>query len=641
MTAAALSDVEFRREYNRLLEHFRTAEAEGFPPPPALTVSQWADANQMVGSYSADPGQWVTDKTPYLREIMDVFNDPAVNRVVFKKCARIGGTEAGLNVVGYFIDHDPSPILIVQPTVDDAKDFSKEQLAPMIEETPPLAKKVSAARAKDSKNTIQAKVFAGGGLYLVGANSPSGFRRRTARIIVLEEVDGYPQAARTKSVTEGDQVKLAERRATTFQHRRKVYLNSTPTIKGLSRIEKEHERSDQRRYFVPCPFCQHEQPFEWRNLQWDEGQPATAAYMCAGCAVLIPESEKFGMVQRGRWIATNPGHTTVGFHLNALYSPWVRWSELAEEWIAAQDDAEKRQVFVNTALGESYEDRGGGLDPEHMWANRREAYTLVPLAAGLLTAGIDVQHDRLEIVVRAWGVRWESWLMERKIIVGDPTADEVWRLLDAYLLTAWPHESGAAVRIHTACIDCGDNYHRVLQYAAPRFGRRVFATKGASDPATPFLPKRPSRNNKYRCPIFLLGTNTAKGIIYDRLKIQGEHVEAPAAGKYHFNESADRDYFDQLTVEKAERKYVNRRWARVFVCPDHRRNEVLDCEVMALAAANLSGYAEQQLGALAQQVVAIHEHKEAAKRNPPGPTKPLPGARKPQSNNWLNRHKRW
>lgn len=620
---------------------FSDAETEGFEPPPLLTVSQWADSHRIVGSYSADPGQWVTAKTPYLREVMDVFNEPGVNRVVFKKCSRIGGTEAGLNVVGYFIDYDPSPILIVQPTVEDAKDYSKEQLAPMIEDTASLRRKVSVARGPDSKNTITAKVFAGGGLYLVGANSPRGFRRRTARFIKLEEVDGYPEEARNKSTSEGDQVKLAERRAATFQHRRKIYLNSTPTVRGVSRIDKEYENSDQRRFFVPCPYCGHEQHLEWRQLKWDEGKPTTAAYACVGCGVLIPESDKHEMLKRGRWIATNPGQTTVGFHINALYSPWVRWAEIVEEWLGAQGDSAKLQVFFNTALGEAWEDRGGGLDPESMWANRREAYTSIPLQAGLLTAGVDVQHDRLEVVVRAWGRRWESWLIDVKVIPGDPTGDEVWRLLDAYLTQSWDHESGATIRIHTTCIDCGDNYHRVLQYAAPRFAHRVFATKGSSDPATPFLPKRPTRNNKYRCPIFLLGPNTAKGIVYDRLKILGTHAEDSAAGKYHFNQMADRDYFDQLTVEKAERKYVNRRWARVFTCPPHRRNEKLDCEVMVLAAANLSGYSEAQLGVLAEQVSSAHERKEAAKRQPKVDTKPLPGARPPQQKNFAKGWKKW
>jgi phage terminase large subunit GpA-like protein len=290
---------------------------------------------------------------------MDAFSDPAINRVVFMKCARIGATEAGLNVIGYFIEQDPSPIFIVQPTVDDAKDFSKEQLTPSIEESAVLRARVSDAKSRDSGNTILAKIFPGGALYLVGANSPRGFRRRTARVVVLEEVDGYPPSAGT----EGDQVKLAERRATTFQHRRKVYINSTPTLKGLSRIEREYENSDQRRYFVACPDCGHEQTLQWKNLKCDEKRAETAAYMCEGCGVLIPEREKFGMVQRGRWMATNPGPLTAGFHINALYSPWVSWRELAEEWFAAQGDVSKLQVFVNTALGETWEDRGGALEP--------------------------------------------------------------------------------------------------------------------------------------------------------------------------------------------------------------------------------------------------------------------------------------
>ena len=394
--ATALADVG-DRHVERLYDRWRARRSVIFAPPPKLTVSEWADKHRVVPSYSAEPGRWVTDKTPYLRAIMDAFSDPAVNRVVFMKCARIGATEAGLNIIGYFIEQDPSPIFIVQPTVDDAKDFSKEQLTPTIEESAVLRARVSDAKSRDSGNTILAKIFPGGALYLVGANSPRGFRRRTARVVVLEEVDGYPPSAGT----EGDQVKLAERRATTFQHRRKVYINSTPTLKGLSRIEAEFEQSDQRRYFVACPDCGKEQILTWKNLRWDDGKPATAAYLCTGCGVLIPEREKFGMVQRGRWMVTNPGRTTAGFHLNALYSPWISWGELAEEWLVAQADPSKAklQVFINTALGESWEDRGHGKDELE---DRQEHYnTEVPRGVGLLTAGVDVQDDRLEMIVRS------------------------------------------------------------------------------------------------------------------------------------------------------------------------------------------------------------------------------------------------
>jgi phage terminase large subunit GpA-like protein len=588
--------------------------ARVFTAPPILTVSQWADTYRVVPSYSAEPGRWVTDKTPYLRAVMDSFSDPSVNKVVFMKCARIGATEAGLNIVGHFIDQDPSPIFIVQPTVDDAKDFSKEQLTPTIEETDRLRERVSGAASRESGNTIQAKIFPGGAIYLVGANSPRGFRRRTARVIVLEEVDGYPASAGT----EGDQIKLAERRATTFQHRRKIYINSTPTLKGLSRIESEYDESDQRRYFVPCPYCQHRQTFVWQNLKWDDGDPSTAAYMCEGCACCIPENEKFGMVTAGEWQATNPGRSVVGFHINALYSPWVAWRELVEEWLAAQKDVGKLQVFVNTALGESWEDRGGGLDPESMFVNRRESYPAqVPAAVGVLTAGVDVQHDRIEVVVRGWAQAEESYFIERVVLIGDPSADQIWTDLDGVLFDReYTHESGATMRIFASCVDSGDQQDRVMRYCAPRFRRRVFCVKGAANPATPFIPKRPTRNNKYRCPLFLLGSNAGKTVLYGRLKITGGgKFEEPCAYRYRFNIDADRDYFDQLTAEKAERKFLNGRWVTVYTCAAHRRNEVLDCEVYALAAMHLSNVPREKLGTLvstpARVVAPISETPQA------------------------------
>lgn len=600
----------------RLEEVWRQERARIFTPPPVLTVSQWADLKRVVPSYSAEPGRWVTEKTPYLREVMDCFSNPTVNKVVFMKCSRIGATEGGLNVCGFFIDQDPSPIFIVQPTVDDAKDFSKEQLTPTIEETECLRQRVSGASSRESGNTIQAKVFPGGAIYLVGANSPRGFRRRTARVIILEEVDGYPQSAGT----EGDQIKLAERRATTFQHRRKIYINSTPTLKGLSRIEAEFELSDQRRYFVACPYCGYEQTLKWANLRWDDDQPSTAAYLCAGqtvgegCGVLIPEREKFGMVARGRWQATAPGKSTAGFHINALYSPWISWAELVEEWLAAQGNNEKLQVFINTALGESWEDRGGGMDPDAMYANRRESYPAdVPMAGALLTAGVDVQHDRIEIIVRAWARAEESYLVERIILMGDPSADAIWKDLDAVLFEReWQHESGATLKIYSSCVDSGDQTERVLKYCAPRFRRKVYAVKGGSTPGAPFMPKRPSRNNKHRCPLFVLGPNAAKKLIYGRLKITGGNdFTIPVAYRYRFNLLADKDYFEQLTAEKAEKKRVDGQWIVVYTCPAHKRNEVLDCEVYAVAALNLSNMRDR-LGSLADKLKAAAEEQKPA-----------------------------
>jgi phage terminase large subunit GpA-like protein len=553
-------------------------------PPPALTVSQWADRHRVVPSYSAEPGPWVTTKTPYLREIMDSVNDPTVNRVVFMKCSRIGATEAGLNIIGYFIHQDPSHVFIVQPTVDDAKDFSKEQLTPSIEETDVLRERVKDQKSRDSGNTVMAKVFPGGALYLVGANSPRGFRRRTARVVVLEEVDGYPPSAGT----EGDQVKLAERRATTYQHRRKVYINSSPTLKDFSRIEKEFARSDQRHYHVPCPDCGAAQALRWDNLRWD-GEHDPPQYLCTVCGVLIPEREKFRMVANGRWVAKHPGRATRGYHINALYSPWVSWAELRDEWVEAQGDEGKLQVFKNTALGETWEYRAGGMSAD-VFESRREAYPAeVPAGVHLLTCGVDVQEDRLEAVVRGWGPGMEAWFVARVVLFGDPTIPEQyehspWRALKRDVMDkAWQRADGKVLRVKATAIDSGYQPEAVHRFGKPRYGRGVYVTRGASKPGTPMLPKRPSRNNKARCPVFHVGTDAAKDELFGMLR-----TTLPGPRYWHFSVDCDRDYFDQLTAEKAEKAESRGRTVRRYVKIGNRRNEVLDCELGNLLALHLA-----------------------------------------------------
>lgn len=581
MATAALerthAEEQRQRETLALIEH--EERTEGFAPPPILSVSEWADEYRIVPSYSAEPGRWVTAKTPYLREIMDSFSDPGVNKVVFMKCARIGATEAGLNVIGYFIHQEPASIFIVQPTVEDAKDFSKEQLAPTIEETPELRARVTGQASRETGNTIQAKLYPGGSMYLVGANSPRGFRRRTARVIVLEEVDGYPPSAGT----EGDQVQLAERRATTYQHRRKIYLNSSPALKGPveeggSRIEAEYESSDQRRFFVACPDCGHEQVLVWGQLRW-EGS-AAPEYCCVGCGVLVPESRKFAMISTGRWVATNPGHSTRGYHINAMYSPWVTWGELRDEFVGAGGDPGKLQVFVNTALGETWEDRGN-LGPAEGLMGRREPYaTPTPAGVTCVTMGVDVQPDRIEYVARGWGRGEESWMLERGILLGDPTLHEevngsVWAQLT---------EARARWKVDAMCIDSGYNADEVYRYAKPRYLAHVWVTRGYSEPGKPLVTRRPSRNNRAKCPVFYVGTDTAKDSVYGRLKIA---LPGPLYWHFPITESAGRDYFEQLTAEKRVRKQVNGRWMTQYVCPRGRRNEVLDCEVLNLVALRL------------------------------------------------------
>lgn len=564
-------------------------------PPPKLTVSEWADRYRVVSSYSAEPGPWRTDRTPYLREIMDSFSDPTVQMVVFQKCARIGGTEAGLNIVGYFIDQDPSAILIVQPTVDDAKDFSKEQLAPMLADTPALAGKVRDPRSRDSGNTVQSKTFAGGGLYLVGANSPRGFRRRTSRVVDLEEVDGYPASAGT----EGDQIKLAIRRTATFAHRRKIYMNSTPTLKGASRIEDYFKQSDQRRYHVPCPHCEYRQALTWKQLRYDGPEPL---YFCEGCGAGIAEQDKFRMLLGGEWVAQQPGVPIRGYHINALYSPWVSWSELVAEWHEAQTDLGKLQVFVNTALGETWEERGGGLNPDDLRA-RREMYPApVPLGVGLLTAGVDVQDDRLEATIWGWGAGEEAWVVAHHRLLGDPEKPDVWRQLDGVLFQPFTHESGAVIGMGAVCVDSGAHAEAVYRYCRPRFTRRVYPTKGGSTPGLPLVSMKPSKvgRGESRVRLHLIGTDTAKDRLYGMFRLS-----VPGPGYVHLPHDLADDVIDQMTSEKAMRRQMpGGRWVRRYECPRGVRNEGLDCAVLALAAQRLSPVRPGRLEAAAARVAA-------------------------------------
>jgi phage terminase large subunit GpA-like protein len=577
-------------------------------PPPRLVVSAWADRYRVLSrESSAEPGRWRTDRAPYQRGILDAFSDPSIERIVVMSSAQIGKTEILNTLLAFFMAQDPAPILVLQPTLEMAEAWSKDRLAPMLRDTPRLRGLVADARTRNAGNTLLHKEFPGGRITIAGANSPASLASRPIRIVLADEVDRYPSSVGT----EGDPIALAFKRTANFWNR-KLLMTSTPTLKGMSRIEAAWMESDQRRYLVPCPDCAFLQAFEWKQLLFDEGEEPM--YVCIGCGVMIPEERRLEMLRGGDWVAHNPGSRIAGFHINALYSPWARWPDLVAEWKQAQTSVTLLQAFVNLALGESWEDRGGGLDPESLFANRREAYAGVPSTCAMLTAGVDVQANRLEMVVRGWGASEESWLVDRVILLGDPSGPEVWADLDRALLHEYPCESGGVMRIHTACIDSGHEQIAVLRFCGPRYRRRVYAVKGGSNHAAPFLPKRPSVNNKLRCPLFLLGTTAAKGTIYGRLKIQGAPVaaETRAAYKYHFSEAhCDRDYFEQLTAAKAVKQQLARLWTVVYETPPHKRDEVLDCEVYALAALYLSNVPREQLGAAAERRAAPTAHEPA------------------------------
>lgn len=379
-------------------------------PPPELTLSQWADRYRMLSAESsAEPGRWHTDKAPYQREIMDAIGDAHIRRVVIMCAAQLGKTELLLNILGYFMAYAPAPILVMQPTLDMGQTFSKDRLAPMIRDTPVLRGLVD-VKSRYAGNTILKKNFPGGHITIVGANSATGLASRPIKVLLADEVDRYPGSAGT----EGDPLSLAQKRQTTFWDKKTVMV-STPVIKGHSRIETEYNQSTREEWNVPCPECGHYQPFVWANLIFDpDDLQKEIVYKCERCGCVANEYRWKQQSQQGRFVAENPGAETRGFHLNTLASTFCGWKEIVQKFIVAkeqldQGNPEGMKVWVNTELGETWEERGEQVEDTELF-NRREIYdAVVPEEVLVLTAGVDVQDDRFEVEIVGWGVGKESW----------------------------------------------------------------------------------------------------------------------------------------------------------------------------------------------------------------------------------------
>jgi phage terminase large subunit GpA-like protein len=569
---------------------YREAFLEGLKPDADLTVSQWADKYRMLSNKaSAEPGPWRTDRTPYLREIMDCMsaNSP-VQKVVFMAGAQLGKTEGINNVVGYMIAHAPGPALFVQPTIEMAKRLSKQRLDSLIHETPCLAEKVAPARSRDSGNTMFSKEFPGGILLLTGANSATGLRSAPCRWVLLDEVDAFPSDVDG----EGDPCALAERRASTFS-RRKIILTSTPTVKDTSRIETEYLASDQRRYYVPCPHCDHMQWLQWKNLQWRDGDPRTAAYVCESCGTHINEHYKSEMLRKGEWraTATSQDARTVGFHLSSLYSPlgWKSWEEIVGEFLRAKNDAPLLKTFVNTVLGETWEEETGAKLGADGLSERAEFYPAgeVPDGASVLTAGLDVQDNRVAIGLYAWGRDEECWLISHTEIYGDPAGQKLWEQVDDLLLRDYPNANGGRVKVAAVGCDSGGHYtSEVYAYARSRKGKGIFALKGQSVRNKPPIGKPSKVDINYKgqvlknsAEVYPVGTDTIKSTLFGRMK----HNE-PGAGYIHFHAEAGQEYFKQLTAEKQVVRYVKGFAIREWKKKAGDRNEALDCFVYSYAA---------------------------------------------------------
>lgn len=568
-------------------------------PAAPMSLSQWANTYAVLSrETSAQTGKFRS--YPYQDGIMDAITDPTVTYVSVMKSARVGYTKILDHTVGFYLAHDPSPVLVVQPRVEDAEDYSKTEIAPMLRDTPVLAAISGEPKAKKSHQTILRKTFTNGAnLTLVGANSPGGFRRITCRIILFDEVDGYPAGG---AGAEGDQIALGTKRSETFWNR-KIVLGSTPTVKGVSRIEKAWLESDQRRYFVPCPHCGEYQVLEWGSkstpygIKWDRdsegnGLPETAYYLCRHNGCVIYHSSLPGMLARGEWRATAPFRGHAGFHIWTGYSPHsnASWPALVAEWLRVKDDPLMRQTFINTTLGEPYEDAGEFAMSEQKLIARVEVWAAeLPDGVVLLTAGVDTQDDRFEITVLGWGVNEECWVITHDVIFGDLETQEPWDRLDAYLKQIWRHADGTGLTISAVCHDSGGHHaNKVYEFSRERIGRRIWAIKGesaAGGKRNPVWPTRrvTTRTRKTYRPV-ILGVNSAKDDIRHRLHIEPDPAGAPTAGCIHFPSFLDLHYFSQLLAERLVRVESGGQVYRVWKLSPGRANEALDCMVYGYAA---------------------------------------------------------
>ncbi|MGQ9686259.1 MAG: phage terminase large subunit family protein, partial [Thiobacillaceae bacterium] len=496
-------------------------------------------------------------------------------RVVMMAASQTGKTEVALCFVGYIIDRDPGPMLVVLPRVEDGEAWSKDRLAPMLRTTPCLVGKVADVRSRDSNNRILHKQFQGGSITIAGANSPAGLAMRPIRYVLLDEVDRYPASAGT----EGDPVALAVKRSATWWNR-KVLLVSTPTVKGASRIESWWLRSNQSSYWAPCPECGAYQVLVWPHLEWPEGQPEEAQYRCAHCGVLIPPHRKPWMLARGQWRAANPKSKVAGFWISQLYSPWKEWPETAMEFLEAKHGGpETLRAFINTALGELWDDEAETSIEVATLLNRRESFgPRLPAGVSVLTAGIDLQVDRAELELVGWGRGEESWSIEYRVFPGDPSAPQLWQALDEYLKREWLHEYGLKLPVAACAIDSGFCTQAVYEFCRTRYQRRIFAIKGKGGPL-PVWPKRPTRNTLGKTPLWIVGVDSAKSVIYSRLKI-----EQAGPGYAHFPAERGEEWFEQLLSEVLVTSYARgvpvREWRR----KKGMRGEVLDARIYAYAA---------------------------------------------------------
>lgn len=594
--------------------------AEHLALPALLTVDEWADQHRILPrETSAEPGPWRTERTPYMRQILrDLSDSSDAAEVVLMFGTQLSKSESGNNWLGYIIDHVPGPMMLIQPTVDLAKRYSKQRIAPMIRACPVLAGKVRESRSRDSGNTTLLKEFPGGLVVITGANSAAGLASMPCRYIHADEVDDYPLDVDGQ----GEPLQIATARQDTFARRKLLVTSSPKRPKGLSLIEARFDSGTRFRYQVPCPHCGHYQRLVWAGdeegagLRFRDEDPATAVYVCAGCGGEIEEHHKTTMLAAGVWVAENPGAAVRSYHLSSLYSPlgWFSWRKLAAEYLvakesAARGDPQPRKTWINTRLAETYREEGARLEATKL-RERADARPLgvVPAMCLALTAGVDTQDNRLEVVVWAWGPGDECAIVDVQQIWGDPAQTErtpggqptVWERLDALFETRYRHEGGNTLGVEAVAIDTGGHCtHAVYAYCRGRHShraraggvewiRRTYAIKGMDRPGLPVKGKASPVDVNWRGTIvkagvklWIVGVNAAKDWWHAHLKLR-----EPGPGYVHLAADLSDEFYEQMTSEQRVLARTARGQRYVWVKDAGKRNEAWDCSVYALFAAH-------------------------------------------------------
>lgn len=585
----------------KTLELFAKIAKLALKPIPKLSVSEWADRYRYLSAEGAsEPGRWRTDRAPYQRDIMDSFTQYGVKKVVVKSCSQIGKSDIMNNVIGRFAHIAPAPIMMIQPTIDMAQDFSKSRIAPMIRDSKALQPVFSFAKSRESSNTILSKSFPGGRLIMAGANSPAGLASRPIKILLCDEVDRFPVSAGS----EGDPIGLASKRMSTFWDRVMGEF-STPTNAGESRIDDEYMEGTQEEWQHECPNCGEYHLITHRTLNTDydiftdkKGQKHVAVnsvqWRCPDCGYSFSEVQMRHAPQK--YIPQNAPALEKGvrsFFVNCWASPWLNWESVMQEWLEAKGDPEREKVVYNTRFGESYE-ATGEFEGAELFMGRRESYGAeLPDGVLLLTAAVDVQDNRLEYEVCGWGVGEECWGIKKGVIWGVPDVKETWEQLDMQLDRRYRFKNGVSLMVARTFIDSGGHYtQEVYQYCLTHIRRRRFAIKGSSVPGLPVMDKSSKRTahvtNRHTIPLIMLGVDSGKQYVMDRLAIE------TAGPKYfHFplddceslpERGYDEVYFKGLISERRVPRKKNGRliWRWEVIAKD-KRNEPLDLRVYNLA----------------------------------------------------------